>query len=303
MKARRCGGCGAPLPDTEEFERPTCRFCGMVHDPATSAEMPFQIAIENPVTPRAARGVAVIMGIVFLIAVLAPLGFIYMQWRASNAFAPLNTLVSTATSSLKKTRTTRELRDLPRGFHDLETTPPPGGYASVDAVAGLPWALAIAQAWSADARIERIDVERMRPDGSVNAADDAESKVTYRFTSPDRSEELYRRAETSGKAEVDNELWVQLGGGRAQVIAHYNSASFARAMERVKARAPGHPAVLPLTELVARPGAKRTLRPLPFYRGYLIYNQTEGWVWYFSTLANESFPRIRARDGSPYPYR
>jgi hypothetical protein len=275
----------------------------MTHDPATTAGTPIQISIEHPAVRRGARGAIAIISIVFQIAVLTPLGFVYMQWRATSAFTPLRSAIATSSSSLKKTRTTSDLRDLPRGFHTLETTAPPGGYAAVDAVSALPWALAIAQAWSADARIERIDVDRMRPDGAVNAQDDAEASVTYRFTSPDRSAELQRRAETSAKAELDDGFWVRLSGGRAQVIAHYNSASFSSAMERVKGRAPEHPVALPLTELVTRPGAKRTLRPLPFYRGYMIHSRGEGWVWYFSTLGNESFTRMRARDAAPYPYR
>jgi hypothetical protein len=303
MKARRCGGCGAALPDPDEFERSTCQFCGMTHDAATPGGASIQIAIETPETRRFARGAIVVISLVFLISVLAPLAFIYMQWRASSALAPLRAFVSTSTSSVKKTRTTSNLRDLPRGFHELETTAPPGGYASVDAVSALPWALAIAQAWSGDARIARIDVERMRPDGAVNAQDDAEASVTYRFASPGRGEELQRRAETSGQAELDSEFWVRLNGGRAQVIAHYNSAGVARVMDRGPGRTPGHPVALPLTEFVSRPGAKRTLKPLPFYRGYMIYSPGEGWVWYFSTLANETFTRMRARDAAPYPYR
>lgn len=302
MKARRCGGCGAPLPDLDEFERATCRFCGMIHDPATAdaGGAPVHIAIEAPGVRRAARGAMAIVAIVFLISVLTPLAFIYVQWRASNAIAPL---VSKIPTSVRKTRTTSELKDLPRGYQDLDTTAPPGGYAAVDAVTTLPWALTIAQAWSADARLDRIDVERMRPDGLVNAADDTEAAVTYRFTSPGRGDELRRRAETSGKAELDTAFWVRLTGGRAQVIAHHNSVAMASAMDRLDGRTPGHPVALPLGELVARPGAKRTLKPLPFYRGYMIHNASEGWVWYFSSLANESFTRLRARDAAAWPYR
>ena len=34
------------MPDLDEFARATCRFCGMIHDPATDAGSPIQIAIE-----------------------------------------------------------------------------------------------------------------------------------------------------------------------------------------------------------------------------------------------------------------
>jgi hypothetical protein len=96
---------------------------------------------------------------------------------------------------------------------------------------------------------------------------------------------------------------VRLTGGRAQVIAHVNGVAFAHAMERGGSRSQGHPVALPLGDLVTRPGARRVFKPVPFYRGYMIYSPNDGWVWYFSTLANESFPRIRARAGAAYPYR
>jgi hypothetical protein len=299
MQARRCGGCGAPLPDTDDQERPTCRFCGLVHDPASAGGAPVRIAIDMTSARRTARGAVLIVSIVFLIAILAPLAFVYMQWRAADALTSASSRGSRATGVPKKAFTTRDLRDLPKGFHDLDTTAPPGGYGAVDAVATLPWALAIAQAWSEDARIDRIDVERMRPDGVVNAADDAEASVTYRFASTNRTAELRRRAQTSSRAELDTGFWVKLSRARTQAFADYNAASFAR----TDGATPAHPVALPLADLVARPGAKRALQPVPFYKGYMIYNQREGWVWYFMTLANETFPRLRARDGAAWPYR
>lgn len=274
MQARRCAGCGAPLPDADEFDRATCRFCGLSHDAAGAPGQPIQIAIDLPPVRRTARVAIIAITMVFLFAVLTPLAFVYLQWRAASALTPAASLASRVTGAAKKAFTTSELRDLPRGFHDLDTTPPPGGYGAVDAVSALPWALAIAQAWSEDARIDRIDVERMRPDGVVNAADDAEASVTYRFLSTTRLAELQRRAQTSSRAELDTGFWVKLSSGRAQVFADRNSASFARSA----GAAPAHPVALPLAALVARPGAKRALLPVPFYKGYMIHNAREGWV-------------------------
>jgi hypothetical protein len=303
MQARRCAGCGAPLPDTDHGERPTCRFCGLVHD-ATSPSWPsMPLVMETAAPPRTGRGAVAIISTVFLIAVLAPLAFVYVQWRAGQALAPLRTLTSTTAALTKKARTPRELRDVPRGYHDLDVSPPPGGYGAIDAVATLPWALTIAQAWSGDARLERIDIDRLRPDGTVNAADDSEARVTYRFVSPARTDALFRQAELSAKAEANIGLWVRVSEGRPQVYADYSAAQLARILQRVKTSpAADHPAALPLTALVARPSVRRVLKPVPFYKGYLIHIEREGWVWYLSTLANEGFPRVRARDGAPYPY-
>jgi hypothetical protein len=300
MRARRCGGCGAPLPDSDEGERPTCQFCGMVHDP-TAYGHGLHIAIETPLARRGANTAVAIISVVFLIAVLAPLGFVFMQWRASTVLSR-SSMPTAFKAPVATARTPRELHDLPRGNHDLDVAAPPGGYGAVDAVTTLPWALAIAQAWSADARLERIDLERMRPDGTVNAQDDAEARIMYRFVSPAQSEELLKRAELSEKAEVNTGLWVKLSAGRPQVYANYTTAAFVRMLERTKGRLPAHPASLPLATLVTRPGVQRALKPVPFYKGYLIHLEHEGWVWYFSTLANEGFPRVRARDGASYPY-
>src|SRR5690606_3970027 len=95
--------------------------------------------------------------------------------------------IATLSSALSPSaRTTDQLKDLPAGYHALDVAPPAGGYGALDAVAALPWALTIAQAWAADARLERIDVARMRPDGTLNVQDDAEASVTYRFKSPSK---------------------------------------------------------------------------------------------------------------------
>jgi hypothetical protein len=61
--------------------------------------------------------------------------------------------------------------------------------------------------------------------------------------------------------------------------------------------------VLPLAKLVALPAVEKLSGGAPFLSGYLIYLDDEGWVWYFSTLAGESKPRVRARDGAVWPYQ
>lgn len=70
------------------------------------------------------------------------------------------------------------------GSHMLDVAPPAQGYGAVDPVAQIPWALAIAQGWAEDARLERVDVERLRPDGTANVADDPQGSLGYRFLSP-----------------------------------------------------------------------------------------------------------------------
>lgn len=190
----------------------------------------------------------------------------------------------------------------PRGracrISDLDAAPPPSGYSAVDAVATLPWALTIAQAWASDARLERIDVARLRPDGTVNAQDDGEALVRYRFISPGRVAALREQARLTTKAEGDVGLFVVMQKGKVQ--GYVESAS--GASTRGEPPAP-HPAVAPLAKLVAMPQVEGMIDGAPFLNGYLIHLADEGWVWYFSTLANESKPRVRARDGAVWPYR
>jgi len=57
-----------------------------------------------------------------------------------------------------------------------------------------------------------------------------------------------------------------------------------------------------LATLLKRPAVAHLRANLPFLNGYLIHVRDEGLVWYFSSLANESKPRVRARDGAVWPY-
>jgi hypothetical protein len=34
-----------------------------------------------------------------------------------------------------------------------------------------------------------------------------------------------------------------------------------------------------------------------------MYTEGEGWVWYFSTMAGETLPRVRSTDGKVFPYK
>ena len=91
--------------------------------------------------------------------------------------------------------TLEDLDELPPGDHPLDIAPPASGYPSFDAIAALPWAPTIAQAWVDDARLDRIDIVRLRADGLIDVANDRDAEVIYRFVSPDRIKELRRRAD------------------------------------------------------------------------------------------------------------
>jgi hypothetical protein len=245
---------------------------------------------------------------VFLTAILVPAGL--MIYSAVRGGEPL-VLVRTAADAITAAATTgraapaaltlEDLGDLAPGYHPLEIAPPPSGYGSFDAVTALPWAQAIAQAWVADAQLDRVDVVRVRPDGLIDAADDDEAEATYRFVSLDRIKELRRRAGHSTNANVQTEFWVRVKSGATSVVAPATPAALL-ALRDHEGLPPEPPHALPLaatfTKLATRPQFKA-----PFYRGYLLYAENEGWVWYFSTLAGESLPRVRSVDGKTFPYK
>jgi hypothetical protein len=158
--------------------------------------------------------------------------------------------------------------------------------------------LTLAQSWSPDARVERIDIARMRPDGTVNVQDDPEALIRYRFRSPARLAAQLEQARltTSGRGAPGLFIVVENGTARAQVDES------APTSER-GSTPPPHPSILPLARLVTLPAVEKVMTGAPFLSGYAIHVAGEGWVWYFSSLAGESKPRVRGHDGAVWPYR
>jgi hypothetical protein len=244
---------------------------------------------------------------VFLAAILVPVGL--MLYSAVRGGEPL-VLVRTAADAIVAAATTggaasasvtlQDLDELAPGEHPLEISPPPSGYASLDAVTALPWAQTIAEAWVKDARLNRVDVVRVRADGLIDVAADQEAEVTYRFVSPDRIKELRRRADRSANANAQTELWVRLNGGAASVVAPTTPAALLAFREH-EGLAPEPPQALPLETMFA----KLTRPPFkaPFYRGYLLYTEGEGWVWYISTLSGDALPHVRSTDGRVHRHK
>lgn len=283
-----------------------CRFCGLTHDPTHGAAEPVVHRIH--VSTGRARPLRWILAGVLLVTVASLVPMIvglYAGWRAVNdaggAVAGLAGPEKGETSARPR-RPARlvpaDLRRAAAGVHELDAAPPSGGYSAVDPVAALPWALTLAQGWETDARLERIDVTRMRPDGTLNVVDDQDAVLRYRFRSPGRLASLAEQARLTGSARAATSLFVSVerGGLKAQVIE-------AGATELRRGEVPPHPAVLPLPKLVAIERVQRLLAGVPYASGYLVHIGDEGWVWYFSTLAGESKPRVRARDGAVWPYR
>jgi hypothetical protein len=279
-----------------------CSFCGLPHDRQDAHHNAVNIALE----PEQRRWISKLVFAILAVVVIGVIGSIasvvagvFAGWRAvESVAAPLIETVTTSLSGPAR-RTTGDLKDLPFGHQPLEVTPPTGGYASIDPLAALPWALTIAQAWESDAQLERIDVDRLRPDGTINVQDDVEAELRYRFVSPGAIVRLRQRARVQSSAQENVGFWVTVKGGQPTVFADRRSAQSVRGEE-----APPYPQdALALPAVFARPAVRALAADLPFLRGYMIRLEREGWVWYFSSLANESRPRVRATDGAVWPYR
>ena len=137
---------------------------------------------------RVRRWIFALVAVIAIVTLIPLVVGGWAVWRTGTAVAravPELTRVAPPSSlSTAQARTTADLKQLPGGYHALSASPPAGGYGAVDPVAALSWALSIAQAWESDARLERIDVSRLRPDGTVNVQDDGDALLTFRFRSP-----------------------------------------------------------------------------------------------------------------------
>jgi DNA-directed RNA polymerase subunit RPC12/RpoP len=313
MKTVKCASCGAPFEEVPGDDALRCDFCGAINErtimrrppvppPPRPQPPPFpSVDIQGVhvlIHPQVRRGSGIgrtlsCMVLLMLIVLGASSFAIWSGFRPARFSSSLPPLSKMPFGP--RNRTLAELRELHEGGrrgHDI--APPSGGYARLDAVTQLPWAQKAAQAWQADARLDRIDVSRVKPDGTVDVAGDADAEVLYRFVSPSRTAEYWRQADIRENAAAECELWIIAKGGGAHVQLITSRPS------RTSPAAPA-PQVLSLARTLERSRSKLPSRP--FYKGYMIHSGREGWVWYFSTLSGrENIPRVRARDGRTWPW-
>jgi hypothetical protein len=304
MRAVKCPSCGAPVEFEEIAPMARCPFCGSTLA-ATSGIAPAALRIDlrraRPAGRNAVRAVLVTLVVVFA-------GSGLLLWFSIRTVGrAVDSTLRSAERSLPETERPLPLDRLATlgdtfGWVTIDAAPPPGPLGALDPVAALPWAVTVAQAWAPDATLTRIDVERLRPDGTVNVADDAEASLGFRFLSPAKIADYDRRAELSAKVESDFELMLQLE--RRELRGLVSTGAIRSLLGRgreLQASLPAYPRSLALPELLVR--ARQGGHPqAPFLSGYLIHLEKEGWVWYLSTLGGESLPRVRAADGRVWPF-
>jgi hypothetical protein len=308
MRAVKCPSCGAPVEFEEIAPLARCPFCGSTLAATSGLSRQVGVTIDlrrgRPAGRNAVKAVVATLLVVFAGTGLLLWFSIRTVGRAVDATVRP---VERAIPEGKRPLPVERLASLGAlgdtfGWVTIGAAPPPGRLDALDPVAALPWAVTIAQAWAGDATLTRVDVERLRPDGTVNVADDAEASVGFRFLSPAKIADYDRRAELSKKVESDFELMLRLERGELRGLV---STGAIRSMlgrgRELAGSLPAYPRSLALPELLDR--ARRGGHPqAPFLSGYLIHLENEGWVWYLSTLGGESLPRVRAADGRVWPF-
>jgi hypothetical protein len=299
VHARRCEGCGGPLPEAPANSPTiTCDFCGVVHEITSSA--PIVVAAgagrvaSRPQGKDAAFAVLVIVAAVIVTTALVFAGFRRLQ----PALGTIDTMNRNAGRTPVPTATLA-LRDLPtlseRAYRQLIAPAPPGGWTGYDPVVGAAWAGEIARAWAPDARLTRIDLALIASDGSADLTTDRQDTVGYRFSSPERIARWEHIADREADASVPYELLIRVAGRQVRVYVHSGRPP-AEALP---------PALdsLPLRDVLTHARQSARFPNRPFYTGYLIHEGRIGWVWIFQSLSGrDNVPIVRARDAAVYPW-
>lgn len=315
MKSLTCPSCGAPLEVEEGSAYFACSFCGATVAPTQqirNLRQPPRVEVIDLSGWRRAKPAKLLGCAVAVAALIVGTGaFVFV--RARGIERSVRQSIASVTRTLPtSTPSRREEAPLPvarlaepafTGKHLLAATPPPTGFGAFEPVASLPWALSIAQVWSRDAKIERVDVERLRPDGTLNVQDDPEAEVTYRFVSPSRFEALREKMNLEKNPRGDQEFWVEIQSGRVHAYELQTLSQMASDDDAREIAALTWPKSLPLTQILPALGKRKGFPAVPFFQGYLIRLEDEGWCWYLSTLSGSpNIPRVRARDGRAWPY-
>lgn len=304
---RRCAGCGSPLPETPaETRQVICAFCGLVNDLLhAAAAPPVAIQVDLSGAGRAATGaVRTVAWIVFLsIALVVGL----VAFVIYSAMRPVSEAVKTVAGQISDVS-----RAVPRGaekvapanlagagqigWRELDVVAPSSGWAAFEPVTDVRWAMAIAHAWSPEARLTRIDVNRLKEQGTIDLTAGPDNSAGYRFIAPSQVDAWKAIADRDGRAEVPYELMIKLSEQKVTaLIVHGRPPADDLPPADVMSQ--------PLPELLGLARRGKGFTTHPFYSGYMIHLAREGWVWYLQNLSGQSsLPRVRARDGAVYPY-
>ena len=183
MKKRICPQCGASLPVADDAETLRCNYCGITFDLELGPAAPPAVAAQAAPLPAAPRPTRWSLGCWPILMVGLAAGY----------------AVHLSTQSRARHQAIRPaaLADLGMAvFQPLDVPPPPGGYLSLEPLKALPWALDVAQAWRKDALLVKVRWFHLRPDGTLDLAQDEGARITYLFASPGAAKTDRQTADT-----------------------------------------------------------------------------------------------------------
>jgi|GEM_PF-6416268 len=167
--------------------------------------------------------------------------------------------------------TLAELNNAPKDrWFDVDPSGMSGSLDQFDAIANYAWVHKLAKAWSADAKLVRLGIDRVRHDGvAPNAGPSGKADIDYRFYSPSRYAAGEKLAEVSEQKIYDGfRVWVREGKVQAMIGEGSPEAR----------KYPDPPMTCTLAKILA--GAKHLPR-VPFYDMRLRYWKHRGrWEWY-----------------------
>ncbi len=281
-----------------------------MNDLAHPGRKPVTVNVDVAGAQRAAAKAGRFVAIFVLAIVALVMGSIaFSVYIAMKPVSQVMTTVTTMTNQVSAVReavnertrkiTPAELNTtVGTGWRELASTAPTSGWAAFEPVTDLTWANAIAKAWRQDAQLTRIDIDRLTEHGTVDLTAGPDNKAGYRYISPSQIDAWQKIADRDAKATVPYELMIKLA--EQKVTALVVQGEPPRSRDKTPPPVDSHP----LPELLRLAKKNGNFKEYPFYTGYMIPLEREGWVWYLNSLSGrESIPRVRAKDGQTYPYR
>jgi hypothetical protein len=304
VHARRCEGCGGPLPEAQANSPTiTCEFCGVVHEISAPAYAQPRSQPQPPPQPQLKVKGSLFPVLVIFAVTLVTIAIVTAVVRASfRRLHPVLSRIDEMNRNAGRTPVggaTLAMRDLPtlseHAYRSLIAPAPPGGWTGFDPVVGATWATEIAHALAPDARLTRIDLGLIASDGSADLTVDRQETVGYRFASPSRIAQWERIADRQVDAAVPYELLIRVAGKQVDVYVHSG---------RPPSEALPPPLdSLPLRDVLTHAHQSGRFPDRPFYSGFLIHEGRTGWVWIFQSLSGrDNIPIVRARDAAVYPW-
>lgn len=213
----RCPNCGALFPSAQPGQVASCTFCDTrIRIPDEPSAPQVNVHVQ---TPKASSMllvtmvcVAVAVGVArWMIASRSPPPAVQLPIPPAppaTAERPRPSEPPSRPEPVKPRLTLETLATTPlHGREPIEAPGMSGTLEAFNAVANVNWARSIARAWTRDAELHRLQVERCDRDGLVNLKNTPGAQAMYRFLSFERIKELDENTSVT-RPETEYELFV-----------------------------------------------------------------------------------------------